>query len=211
MARVALDTERGLVVVRDLPPGEWQALVDEYPPPLDQPGPWHAEEFPPALIGACVVSIEDRVFPHGMPLSAARQLWDTWEPDVTEELFEVCLRLSSPRPLEWARRRLDTDPQLALEVAYCTDKGLRPSEFADWSHRDRDLVLAQWLKVKTSCPGCAVPWELMQDYDGADIEERACVWCEQRRAALESIPEEHRERVHLFIVPRLPGAQAGDG
>jgi hypothetical protein len=46
------------VTLRGLPPAEWEALIDQHPPPEDgaRPGAqWNPATFRPALLAACVV------------------------------------------------------------------------------------------------------------------------------------------------------------
>jgi hypothetical protein len=205
-ATTVLDLDEGTVTVVQLPRAVWDTLVDVHPPAAGEPGGWHPETFPPALIAASIRDYGGTPWPDGAPPIIGQAIWDNWTPDAAEQVWEACLLLSSPRPLAWATARLDRDSRLAVEVAYCATVGLRPSVFAGWDVRDRDLILAAWLRSRTACPGCGVAWAQMDDYAAAlDVEQRECVWCTARDQAADLIPADRRHAVHTFVVAAKDG------
>lgn len=219
---VVVDDSR--VTLAPLADGEWARLVDEHPPRegVDR-GPVNEDTFPAALIAASIVGMESGDYEtHVGPYlqttfkageyqpAAAADLYDNGPVDAAEDLYETCLRLSAPKPLTWAVRRLQRDERLALEVAYCADHGLDPDVFAVWSQRSRDLVLAHYTTSRTRCPGCGVAWDAMHDLDAAVVEQRECFHCEARNAADAAVPEAAKPRVHTFVVPTRPDVGGED-
>ncbi|HEY8881939.1 MAG TPA: hypothetical protein VIM47_00915 [Dermatophilaceae bacterium] len=181
----------------------FDALVEAHPPTRAK-DLWQEATFAPALIAASVTSWsvgwadED---PHQLgriDVATARTWWDDWPVDAAEDLFTRCVNLNITS-IEWARRRLDRDPRLAAEVAYCAGAGIPHSAFLGWAERDQDLALADKVRAADRCPGCNVPADLMGDPEAFEVVSQACVHCEAKALAEASIPAEHRHRYHHHL------------
>jgi hypothetical protein len=183
------------VTVTGLPRTTWDRLIDAHQPEAGAGGAWNPDTFLPALVAACT----------GLPETVAGQYADDTE--IGPELVDACLRLSAPQPWTWARRRLDTDPLLAVELGYCTRAGIPHSVFASWQGRDRDLALAFAEWDGDRCPGCGVPGCDMGAPDAWRPAARECAHCRSLRDYEAAMPDGRRGWTH----PRLLPAAGGDG
>lgn len=84
--------------LRALPRVEYRDLLDDHPPPEDGPkADWHPDTFPPALISACVVSVEfDGEKSDGLTVEEATEIWmgDDWSTEEAGTLFLTCWHLN---------------------------------------------------------------------------------------------------------------------
>lgn len=178
----------------------FDTLVEAHPPAKAK-DLWAQGTFAPALIAASVTGFGSDDDPYQLGRideATARTWWDDWPVDAAEDLFGRCVALNITS-IEWARRRLDRDPRLAAEVAYCAGAGIPHSSFLAWAERDQDLALADRVRAADRCPGCNVPAALMGVPEAFEVVSVACVHCEAKAAAEASIPAEHRHRYHHHL------------
>jgi hypothetical protein len=99
-----------------------------------------------------------------------------------------------PRAGPISPKRIDADPQLALELAVCAQYKRFHSEFLALSQDDRDKAIWQFLRDRSTCPHCGTrPEEWDPDVGGhrgayvADLAEcEGCVVKLRGEAAAES-------------------------
>jgi hypothetical protein len=187
-------------------------LIEAHPPVKDR-DLWLEDTFAPALIAASVTSWSMPYAdenPHQMgriDVATAAEWWDEWPTDAAEDLFGRCVALNITS-IEWARRRLNRDPRLAAEVAYCADHGIPHSAFLSWSERDQDLALAHEVRAGDRCPGCGVPADLMGVAGAFTVVSRGCVQCELKAQVEATIPPEHAHRYHHHLQAVIPEQEA---
>ena len=140
-------------------------------------------------------------------VATAAEWWDEWPTDAAEDLFGRCVALNITS-IEWARRRLNRDPRLAAEVAYCAGHGLPHSMFLTWAERDQDLALAHAVRAADRCPGCGVPADLMGVVGAFTVVSRPCVQCELKAQVEATIPPEHAHRYHHHLQAVIPEQEA---
>jgi hypothetical protein len=179
----------------------FDALVEAHPP-VKARELWLEDTFAPALIAASVTAWtdEDGIDFRSVNAHLATSWWDEWPADAAADLFTRCVNLNITS-IEWARRRLDRDPRLAAEVAYCVGHGIPHSVFLTWAERDQDLALAFDVRAADRCPGCGVPAALMDDPGAFTVVSRACVHCEAKHMTEAHIPDAEAHRYHHHLQP----------
>lgn len=185
------DADEVVFTVRGLDRTEWAALIHQHPT-ADPRWRWDAGTLYPALVAACTVT-------PAVDLDWAVRLVD--DPDVGGDLIEMCLQLTEPGSLEWAKRRLATDARLAAEVAAAVRMGIPHSAFTDWPTASQDLALAHLEMRARVCPGCGVPEADMRDPLAWEPDARECWHCDTLEKTRAVIPEEARHKVHVHLVP----------
>jgi hypothetical protein len=207
---------RSVLVLTDVDGGETQLtvtgldrlaydrLLADHPPRHDRAELWNEETFSPALISACT----------GRSDLWAEQFWVEAAVDEAETVMQECVALSAPGSWDWAKRRLLRDLRLRTELRLCLKAGIPHSHFLGgplgWTDDDQDLALASFELDADRCPGpCGMPTSAMQDPDAGAVEQVSCVHCEQLALARKQVPDEERDRIHVYITPVVPGEREG--
>lgn len=185
------DGDEVVFTVRGLDRTEWADLIHQHPT-TDPRWRWNADTLYPALVVACTVSPP-------VDLDWAGRLVD--DPDIGGDLVEMCLQLTEPGSLEWAKRRLATDARLAAEVSASVRMGIPHAVFTSWPTTSQDLALAYLENRAKVCPGCGVPEADMRDPLAWEPDAHECWHCDQLETARAQIPEEARHKVHITLVP----------
>lgn len=176
----------------------WAELVDAHPPrPKSSDRAWNEDTFPPALIAACTGAA-----PHSAAL-----WWDEAPEGDAWDLFEECLRKSTPGSVEWAVARLRRNPRRRAEVEAAVRLGIPPSEFLRWPNRDQDLVIALAELEADVCPGCGVPNAERENVAAYTTKLVRCVHCKQEHEARADIPDDSRAFVRAKLVPNEGAAR----
>lgn len=98
-------------------------------------------------------------------------------------------------------KRLDADPQLAIEMAVCAAYRVPHSEFLSWDSTDRDKAIWWQLRTAATCGGCGTrPEEWVDDQNAYAAELRRCRGCEVRERASASVRTEDGRGVHVVLV-----------
>lgn len=109
-------------------------------------------------------------------------------------------------------KRLDADPQLAIELAVCAEYRLSHSEFLSWVTSDRDKAIWQYARKRQACPGCgtrAEEWD--PDAGGSWQAYRAetiqCEGCLKRHRAEEALEKSKSPPgMHVVLIKRVEEA-----
>lgn len=102
------------------------------------------------------------------------------------------------------RERLRYDPIFALEVAYCTDKGIPHSKFLNWAPDDRAKALAWKLEESSRCQLCGTAdWEWAENQYAYEPSNRFCKGC-----YLKDITNETSDTLPGTTVVLIPAAEA---
>lgn len=184
------------LTVQGLDRAAWADLIHQHPT-TDPRHRWDPGALYPALVLRCVT---DPV----LDLATAAQMVD--DPDIGTDLVDLCLRLTEPAGLDWARRRLDTDARLFAEVGAAVRMGIGHHQLTGWPIESQDLALA-WIAIEAenkhrlTCPGCGVPRSDMTKPMAWEPDLLRCAHCDTLETARRGISEENRHREHIVLVP----------
>lgn len=188
------DGDDHVVTVTGLARDEWAKVLDAHQPrPKSTDTAWNEATFPPALIARCT----------GLSVALVTSWWQETPPDASDVVFEACLRQSDTGNVEWAIRRLRSNPRILLEVRAATRAGLPRGEFLQWSGEDQDFLIA-WTSIENDmCPGgCGVARADMQNPTAYTAVKSKCLWCQQLELTRESIPAEDRGHTHATLISK---------
>lgn len=182
------------VIIKRLDRPRWSELVAAHPPRQGTSDRlWNEVSFPPALIAAST----------GLTVDETRAWWeDTPELD-GNDLYEACLRLSSPGTVEWAVRRLKGNSRLMAEVQASMRAGISHAQFLEWPDDSQDLAIALSIVENDRCPGgCGASRTEMQNPLAFTVGTTRCVWCQQLEVEREKIRAEDRGHRHVILLPK---------
>lgn len=104
-------------------------------------------------------------------------------------------------------KRIDADPQLAVELAVCADYRIPHSEFLAWRSTDRDKAIWWLTRQRAACPACGTRPEEWDPEQGGHrrayiARKHRCYGCEARQQVEASIdPEKEGRGVHVVLEP----------
>lgn len=195
------------VVVRALPPLEYEQLVAAHPP-TGHRATYDKATFVPALLAATVVDddplTEDEwaaVVANG-PLSAGE----------VDELVDAARRVNDRRPDPRLGHRFAADGQLAAEMAVCAVYRMPHSAFLGWDPVDRDKAIWWQIRQSETCRSCGTrpeEWDPNRggDYNAYEPDVATCRGCELKAPMQDQIDKGvgTRYRRGSYVVLRPPG------
>ena len=96
------------------------------------------------------------------------------------------------------------DQVFAMQVAWCTDKGIPHSQFLDWSVEDQQKVMASLLEERSRCKSCGTSeWEWESDRFAYSAAQHICNGCMRLDAANED--SNRSPGAKMVLVPRKTG------
>lgn len=203
VAGLALPGGADTLALAPLPRHEFDALLHQHPTaaPDGDERLFDPDTLGPALIAACSAAPR-------LTLAQARAVFDDWPHLDALAVFDTCLTLCLPSPVDRAWWRLERDPTLRLEMDYCGPAGIPHSHYLGgppvFTDVDRQLALAWTIRRRATCGSCHTredQWR--RDREAFTPTEVACTGCTEKRMAEAQLSEREKdEGVQIVLVPK---------
>lgn len=94
----------------------------------------------------------------------------------------------------------------AMQVAWCTDKGIPHSQFLRWDEADQQKVMASLLEERSRCKSCGTSeWEWAEDQFAYSTARHVCRGCMLLDAAQEDTGDLPGAKMVLLPKDRVHG------